>query len=271
MRVSVPLAVGLLLASCSVSPDDPEEIFWEVFRRQAQQSVVHTRREYFPDTELAARRTIVRVQDEVQDYASGRHVGASIEHWRGRSRLWSRCVDGVQHTYLAGQDPWVEPEPHALCRVSSRPFLGDGVIPGGLDAEQAEAMISELREPAHRFLTAHRVVSVHVNGRDYLRISVRARPVDGWDMQHLIFAFRATGLDAGSYPYHPADNTRAGADLTYYVDPGTLLPVHAHRAALLPRGGRGAVTRVEYVRPARFPEDPLADTTAWSVAWPPRL
>jgi hypothetical protein len=271
VRVSVPLAVGLLLASCSVSPDDPEEVFWEMFRRQAQQSVVHTRREHFPDPGIAARRTMVHVQDEVHDYTTGRHVGANIEHWRGKSRLWSKCVDGLQHRYLSGQDQWSGPEPHALCQVSSRPFLGDGVIPGGLDAEQAEAMIAQLREPAHRFLTAHRVASVHVNGRDYLRISVRARPVDGWDMQHLIFAFRATGLDAGSYPYETADDTGAGADLTYYVDPATLLPAYVRRQALRPGGGEGAVVRVEYVRPARFPDDPLADRRAWSLGWPPEV
>lgn len=270
MRVSVPLAVGVLVASCGVSPDNPEEVFWEMFRRQAQQQVVHTRRERFPDPDLARERVLVKVHDEVQDYSTGRHIGASIEHWRGRSRLWSKCVDGLDHGYLPSQGKWSAPEESALCRVPTRPFLGDGVIPGGLSAEQADAMIRALRRPAHRFLTAHRVASVHVNGRDYLRISARARPVGDWDMQHLVFAFRATGEDS-AYPYHAADNTGGGADLTYYVDPETLLPAFTRRQEL-PSGDRaGAVVQVEYVRPARVPADPFADTRAWSLEWPDRL
>ena len=79
----------------------------------------------------------------------------------------------------------------------------------------------------------------------------------------LLFALRDAGLDPRTYPFQPADNTGSGADLTYFVDPATLLPAFVHRQAL----PAGPVTRVEYVRPARLPANPLADTTPWTLRW----
>ncbi|SFT06734.1 hypothetical protein SAMN05660874_05414 [Saccharopolyspora flava] len=250
-----------LLTGCA-EPDRPEDVFWEMYRRQATQTVVHTRREYFETPEAAAARTMVRVSDEIYDYASGRHVGTGIEHWRGRSVVRTRCVDGAQYGYLPSRQVWDGPESSALCQVSSRPGLGDGVIPGGLTDSQAEEMIASLRG-AHHFLTPLAPVPVDVDGHRYLRIEVRVRPVEGFDMPHLLFALRDAGLDPGTYPFQPADDTRGGADLTYYADPVTLLPEFVHRRPLR----AGPVVRVEYLHPATVPENPLADTTPWTLRW----
>lgn len=262
------LMVWALLAGCAVeAPERPEDLFWEMYLRQATQPVVHTRRERFESPEAAAARIMVRVSDEIFDYRTGRHVGTSIEHWRGQSVVRTRCVDGVRHGYLPSREAWDGPEASSLCRSGSRPLLGDGIIPGGLLEAQAEAVVESLRGE-HRFLTPLPPTAVDIGGKRYLRIPVRARPAEHegerWDMQHLLFALHDAGVDPRSYPFQPADNTGAGADLTYFVDPVTLLPAFVERR-MLP--SPGAVVRVEYVRPAEIPADPLAEVTPWALRW----
>ncbi|MEV4649074.1 hypothetical protein [Saccharopolyspora sp. NPDC049357] len=268
MRLMTCLMLWALLAGCATeAPERPEELFWEVYRRQATQPVVHTRRERFDTPEAAVARRMVRVSDEIFDHRSGHHVGTSIEHWRGESVVRTRCVDGLRHGYLPSRKTWDGPEPSSLCQVSTRPLLGDGIIPGGLSDAQADAVVESLRGE-HRFLTPLPPTPVDVGGKRYLRIPVRARPTEhdgtAWDMQHLLFALHDAGVDPRTYPFQPADDTGAGADLTYFVDPATLLPAFVHRQ-MLP--SPGPVVRVEYVRPARLPADPLADVTPWALRW----
>ncbi|MGW1676321.1 hypothetical protein [Saccharopolyspora sp. NPDC002376] len=254
---------------------DPNALFWEMFHRQAQQPVLHTRREYFDSPDLAAQRRMVKVQDEIYDFRTRRYVGASIEHWRGRSTLWGKCIDGVEHDYSPSRQTW-SPGSSPLCRPY-RPFLGDGIIPAGLTADQAAAMISQLNKESWRFLVAERPSLVEVNGATHLRLPVRARALPDdegrrWDMQHLIWAFQKVGPNVMEHPFPTADNTSAGADIVYYLDPESLLPAYMFRQAFRPSDGGpkpDAVTRVEYVRPPELPADPLADTTPWALSWAP--
>ncbi|MEV0054185.1 hypothetical protein AB0H34_27225 [Saccharopolyspora shandongensis] len=268
------------VTSGNIDGVDPNALFWEMFYRQAQEPVLHTRREYFESPEPAAERRMVRVNDEIHDYRAQRHIGASIEHWRGKSRLWGKCVDDMQVDYSPSRGTWAAPKRDHLCPVPSKPFLGDGIIPAGLTAEQATTMVNALNKDSWRFLVAERPSLVEVNGATHIRLPVRARVLpdeDGfrWDMQHLVWAFKKTGLDIQTYPYHTAGNTAAGAEMAYYIDPKTLLPAYMFRQALRPsENGEprpAAVTRVEYIRPAVFPADPLADTTPWALSWAPDI
>ncbi|MBB5152743.1 hypothetical protein [Saccharopolyspora phatthalungensis] len=265
-----------------VTPDnidrlDPNALFWEMFYRQARQSVLHTRREYFETPERAAERRKVTVNDEIYDFGTRRQVGASIDHRRGEGAMWDKCIDGTYYDYSPSRRKWT-PGYSPLCRASNRPFLGDGIIPAGLTDTQAVTMINQLNRESWRFLTAERPRLIEVGGATHIRLPVRARALvdhDGrrWDMQHLIWAFKKTGLDIMAYPYHTADNSAAGADIVYYIDPRTLLPSYMFRQTLRPsetgEPQPAAVTRVEYIRPPNFPADPLADTTPWALSWSP--
>lgn len=250
---------------------NPDALFWEMFLRQATQPTVHTRRESFTSPRAAESRSLFSVHDDRFDHRNGHYVGTHVENWRGKLKIVDRCADSTRYSRDTYDTRWELDGPSGMCQM--RPFLGDGILPSGLSTQQAERMISSILEFPD-FLRARQPSFVDIGGQQYIRLPVRANTLDRggehWGMQILDWAFQDTGLDIDTHGYttgNPAD----GAEMVYYLDPDTLLPAYTQRHNTPPPGKRRQpmVNRVEYVRPAEVPTDPLADTTPRELSWPP--
>lgn len=269
-RLDAPITDTPISAQ-TIDTVNPDALFWEMFHRQATQPTVHTRRETFRSPQAAESRRLFSVEDDRYDHRTDRYVGTQVENWRGKLNIVGRCIDSTRYSRDTYDTRWVADRPDGMCRM--RPFLGDGFIPSGMTAEQAEHMISSiLRYPD--FLHAGRPSLAEVGGQQYIRLPVRAQSLDldgeHWGMQILTWAFNTSGLDINTHGY-TTGNPGDGAEMVYYLDPETLLPAYTQRQNAPPPGKRRKpmVNRVEYVRPAEVPNDPLADITPHELSWPP--
>lgn len=260
------------ISAATIDTVDPDALFWEMFLRQARQKTVHTRRETLTSPQEAESRRLFSINDDSFDHRNGRYVGTHVENWRGKLKIVDRCVDSARYSRDTYDTKWEQDGFGGMCRI--RPFLGDGILPSGMTTEQAGRMITTITTEYKRFLRPGKPSLVDVGGEQYVRLPVRAQPlnIDGhhWGMQILTWAFKDTGLDIDTHGYNPG-NASSGADMVYYLDPNTLLPAYTHRQDIPPPGRRKAwmVNRTEYVRPAEVPTDPLADTTPRELSWPP--
>ena len=257
---------------------NPDALFWEMFLRQARQPTVHTRRETFTNPRQAASRNLFSIHDDSIDHHTHRYVGTHVENWRGALKIVDRCANSARHSRDTYDTRW-EPDGYSsMCRM--RPFLGDGILPSGLTMDEAGRMISMISLQYQDFLHAGKPSFVDIGGKHYVRLPVHAQPlnINGryWGKQILTWAFQETGLDSDNHGYTPG-NPSSGADIVYYLDPSTLLPAYTYRHDIPPpprpgrppKPGQALVNRVEYVRPAHVPSDPLADTTPHQLSWPP--
>jgi hypothetical protein len=278
MNGKPPFDASTPLSPQNIGSVSPDALFWEMYYRQAREPVVHTRHEYFQNPDLAAKRNLISVNDDIFDYQARRYVGTQVEDWRGKVKIVRRCVDSQEYSRNAYNTGWDAPELNRAC--DSRNFHGDGIIPGGMTDNQASIMITSLNREFNGFFRAGRPDFAAVNGKQYIRLPVQARPLkrqDGnWGMQVLIWSFKETGLDPLSHKFIPGGGPAQGADMVYYIDPNTLLPVFHYRQDTpsltddgQPKRHATGINRVEFVHPAAISADPLADTTPGTITWDP--
>ncbi|MCI2422893.1 hypothetical protein MOQ72_36260 [Saccharopolyspora sp. K220] len=246
---------------------DPNALFWEMFRRQAQQPIVRSRTTLdLPDIDA---QDFVHVTDTTIDYTTKTRVSTDTSHGGEKygTEISEICdAAGTHHRWSPLNDAWDPPEPgYPKCfpyRVAMT--AGDGIIPGGLPPEKIDLMVTALTTRYDGFLTANKATKIEKNGQHYIEIQMKATPVVfdsygddlGWSFQNLIWAFQETGLDYDAHPYGQGDGSGEHANMIYWIDPTTLLPAYHCRRNYYGTEYRGT-RRVEYVRPAGLPEAAL--------------
>lgn len=163
---------------------------------------------------------------------------ASVSMREGKPEHLTRCVDGQAYWLtedLTTKKPKWRESSTTSCTpddASWRHSVSDGIVPNGLTAEQAAAMIESLREEFPGFVNARRPSLITSGGKTYVRQIVDYKPIklgDGryWGTQIFLLAFKRTGLDPLTWPFMGGLGPGEGLHVSYYLDPATLLPVAA--------------------------------------------
>jgi hypothetical protein len=143
---------------------------------------------------------------------------------------------------------------------------GEGLAPGGLNEQQADAYIRWVRSEYGDPISVERASLVEHQGKAYIRLPVTVRPVRhpyGYSgMQLFLWGLHGIGVHPTSIPYSMhMGNTANGVRITYYVDPGTTLPAYSFARSTpslgddgKPRepGERLGVYRTEYAFPPEW-------------------
>lgn len=161
---------------------------------------------------------------------------SSVSMQQGKPDHLTRCVDGkaywLSEELVTKKLRW-RPSPSTSCSVDDTSWslsASDGVVPNGLTAAQAAAMIESLRDEFQGFANPRRPTLIKASGKTYIRQIVDYKPLkleDGryWGTQIFLLAFKRTGLDPQSWPFSGGLGPGEGLHVSYYLDPTTLLPV----------------------------------------------
>jgi hypothetical protein len=239
-----------------------EQLLDESLVAQFTQPVLHTRMESLRDVA-----TYVAGGDYTRAISEGGFDFRTNEYaYHQISGFNTACAGGKAYQYDKWDAAW---KPGGFnCEISggvgaSRSTLEligtvtEGVLTAGLTPEEATAYVASLREDYPGYLDAGELSLVEHDGRQYVRMPVVFRALDGtgepYGMAVLMSAFRAIGPKWQSHVLTPGfgQTPRSQVEAVYYLDPKTRLPAYSESLLYFPPTDpaalEGDVARVEYL------------------------
>lgn len=228
-------SAGQLKAS-DVSQLNKTSAFFAVFENASKQTKVGVVSDVYYTAKQADGRpqqytlyqasTNYQAKDKVYAFAQDTYGSLSVSR--------QRCQNGTLYTYSAdgsGKMAWVKSAANkGACDLSAiKTNINDGLNTGGLSDKQAQAFASALI--TSNAVTVNEVEPATINGKQYLIFKAAVKPQlkskQSVGMQAFADAFKKTGLNAGNYPYAYFGTGTQGAQIIYYVDAASRLPVYA--------------------------------------------
>ncbi|MGC0422985.1 hypothetical protein [Embleya sp. AB8] len=192
----------------------------------------------------------------------------------------SSCEAGKEWSYNNTLAKWSDTQrPCVVDMAHEGKFVGDGILPTGLTADQAKMFAGQL-EAVPGWLTPSAVESAQQNGKSYLRLTVDLKPQaaagSAVNTDLLLNAFRATIPDFTKGPYRIENfGEQSGSPVraVFWLDPATHLPAYSEvSTAVVDKGApTGAVRhlRTEYLFGAPAPKsDRTALVPLPAPSWP---
>ncbi|SDM39068.1 hypothetical protein [Allokutzneria albata] len=244
------------LTEATLATTDPKKLLDDALLAFLTQPVLHTRMEkiWF---------------GQVTPYLTGQpYYGQTVEGGYDYSRRKFAyhdhsgyvCLEGVKFEVTRRGDRIDRGScavPHPLDWDSK---VGNGMLPGGLTPEQAQAFLGYLRT-VQGFLDPGKPTWVERQGKQYVRLPVVFRTVQTSigraGTQNFIWAFQKTKLSFDGHVYTAGGSGDAQVEAVFYLDPTTLLPGYSESIVYDtqndPSGSKGQVRRVEYVWDGTLP------------------
>ncbi|PZG21217.1 hypothetical protein [Nonomuraea aridisoli] len=229
------------LTQADVTKINGDALFWAMFRKQATQPVAHAKRLTYRDLDDFEAGMPDGIEESAHDYRSKQfsHTALSLRDGKVPDHL-TRCVDGASYyvflTLSEDRQDWdsISKSDQTCERTYSPGRYSDGVNINGLTDEQADAFVGYLRDGAAKgLMRPGKPALAEHDGKQYVRLPVELKPVkmDGhyWGGQVLIFALHEIGFDGksiGEHPYAYYGRGGGGFEITYLIDPKSLLPVY---------------------------------------------
>ncbi|GAA2087569.1 hypothetical protein GCM10009780_29030 [Actinomadura alba] len=259
-------------------PIDARELYLESLKQQALQPSINLVHEYYRQEKFYPegsrdvvvsgfdyRTKNVRLERSQVIVADGKTSTAWGTWCLGRSEDWFYS-SGVRR-------PW-EKRSTTCPSLTDQTWLNDGLGVGGLTAQQADAFVGYLGD-LKGFINAGGMSSVTRNGKPYVRLEIKVKPVKlagggrpvGADLYQ--DAFKYTELDSLTHPYGYLASGGSALDIVRYIDPETRLPVYSE--TLETGGGVWKMHRVEYEfgRPVTKSTLPAAEPPIARLTWQP--
>ncbi|MFI1384607.1 hypothetical protein [Embleya sp. NPDC020886] len=171
----------------------------------------------------------------------------------------SSCEAGKEWSYNNALKQWTDTKrPCVVDMAREGKYVGDGILPTGLTAEQAKTFAAQL-EATPGWLTPSAVEPAQQKGKSYLRLTVDLKPQPSGagssvNTDLLLKAFRATIPDFTKGPYQIENfGQQSGSPVraVFWIDPATHLPAYSEVSTTVV--DKGAATgafrqlRTEYV------------------------
>jgi hypothetical protein len=220
------------------------DFLWGTLTRQMTAPAVVTTDAYFETPANFTNHDVYYVKQVGIDHRTGTEVSgkdttlASVTMRQDKPEHLTRCVGGK--AYWLSEDWETKKQKWRASTTTScapdhrdwRHSVSDGIVPNGLTAQQAGAMIESLRDEFPGFVNASQPTLIKSGGKTYIRQVVDYKPIklgDGryWGTQIFLLAFKRTGLDPLTWSFMGGLGPGEGLHVSYYLDPETLLPVAA--------------------------------------------
>lgn len=218
------------------------EFLWANLTRQMTEPVTVITDAYFAKPANFTNHDLYYVKQVGIDHRSGTDVTdkevtlSEVTYIKDKPDHLSRCIDGKEH-WVSEDWETKKPEWHEGDTAACQPQEGkwargasDGMVPNGLQPDQAEGMIASLRDEFAGFANPQQPTLITASGKTYVRQIVDYKPLklaggQYWGTQIFLLAFKRTGLDSLAWPFQPGLGPGEGLHVAYYLDPETLLPV----------------------------------------------
>lgn len=278
------LAKGTI-TQAQVDKLDKKATFFTAFKKAATTQTVQTKWDVFytkqQDDERGDQYTLY---DTTVDYKSKKYAYAE-NTYSNLGVYQTRCIEGRQFNFndskLTTSPAWQPASDSTDCKFNTVTMhMNDGMNTGGLSDKQADTFIRKIQ--GYNMVDVKSVAVAEQAGKQYLKVDAEVAPrkqSDGiyWGMQLFMNAFQSTGVDAEKHPYTYFGSGREGALVTYYIDPGTQLPVYAVMKSTAPLGKDGKPEAVqswshryiEYAYPSEVVQFKLEDSKPITFStWP---
>lgn len=213
---------------------DKTASFYTVFKKAAQEPIVQTTWDvYYTAKQNDFRGDQYTMYSSTIDYKTKKYA-FSENAVSNLGNYQTRCIDQKQYTFndskLTTVPNWQLASDSTDCQFSvAALYFNDGVNAGGLTADQADTFLKKVKSGSG--LKVEGLTLETYKEKPYLKFNVTVTPKlqnnDFIGMQAFMNAFQATGQDPKTFPYNYFGPGGEGIKMTYYVDPATLLPVHA--------------------------------------------
>jgi hypothetical protein len=241
-----------------------EQLLDESLVALVTQPVLHTRMESLGDvaTYVAGGDYTRAISEGGFDFRTNEYAYHQIDGFN------VACAGGKAYRYDKFDAAW---QPGGLdCEIGGGGTLGsarstleligtvsEGVLTAGLTVDEARAYVGSLREDYPGYLDVGELSLVEHDGRQYVRMPVVFRALDGngeqYGMSVLIWAFRAIGPRWETHVLTPGSGQTgvSQVEAVYYLDPKTRLPAYSESLLYYPPEDpaalEGDVSRIEYL------------------------
>ncbi|WP_439674525.1 hypothetical protein [Embleya sp. MST-111070] len=192
----------------------------------------------------------------------------------------SQCEAGREWSYNNALKQWSDTKRTCVVDMAHEgKYVGDGILPTGLTAEQAKTFAAQL-EATPGWLTPSAVEPAQQGGKSWLRLTVDLKPQQNGgaaaNTDLLLRAFRATIPDFTKGPYQIENfGQQSGSPVraVFWLDPATHLPAYSEvSTTVVDKGVATGATRhlrTEYVFGGAAPKPDRATLVpAPAPSWP---
>lgn len=230
------LAASKQLTAAELKKLDSTNTFYSAFRTAAQQSTVQTTWDvYYTKGQKDARADQYSLYSVAVDYRNKAYT-YDEDDYSNIGTIQTRCLGNKQYIYNASklsdaEASWQQASDSTNCSLSSvATRMNDGMNTGGLDAKQSDTFVQQLNKTGVLKVTGMSLATQ--KDAQYIKFDVTVTPQPKttgvyWGVQNFMAAFESTGLNPAKYPYTYFGASGEGMQLSYYVNPATMLPVYS--------------------------------------------
>lgn len=241
------------LTAEGVAKLDKKATFFTAFKKAATTQTVQTKWDVFYTPQQGDERgDQYTMYDTTVDYKSKKYSYAE-NTYSNLGVYQTRCIEDRQYNFndskLTTSPAWQPASDSTDCKFNTVTMhMNDGMNTGGLTGSQADTFIRKIQ--GYNMVDVKSVSVAEQAEKQYIKVDAEVIPrkqSDGiyWGMQLFMNAFQNIGVDAEKHPYTFFGNGREGAQISYYIDPSTQLPVYAVMKSTPPLGKDGKPEAVQ--------------------------
>jgi hypothetical protein len=222
----------------SLASINAADLFYAAFRNAAEQPIVTTMTNNYWTPQLNG--APIKSSSSNIDFVSQAGYDYKKNQFAFQANLSGdieRCVDGVE--YNASTDgllSWTKSGLNGDCQpATTTATINDGLNTGGLSTTQAQTFVDAIRN-IQGLVNVTKASSVTVQGKSYVRLDVTVNAKTDCYTNSVPSGIGCFGVAFGylklpkTWPYVTQASIVSGAQIAYFVDPTTQLPVYAQLA-----------------------------------------